>query len=62
MMSFGLKNGLPSFSKAALKTFEPYLTDFMQIFMDVFLVFGDKDKHLDYLRKCLDRCQMFKIA
>lgn len=61
-MSFGLKNGPPSFSKAAFKAFEPYLTDFMRVFMDDFSVFGDKDKHLQYLQKCLDRCKMFKMA
>ena len=60
MMSFGLKNGPPSFSKAAFKTFEPYLlTEFIQIFMHDFSIFGDKIKHLEHLRKCLERCKMF---
>ena len=71
MMSFGLMNGPPSFSKAAFKTFEPYLMDFMQsifmdfmqgIFMDDFSMFGDQSTHLDYLQKCLERCRMFRMA
>ena len=61
-MSFGLKNGPPSFSKAAFKTFEPYLTEFMRIFMDDFSVFGEKVKHLEYLRKCFERCRLFRMS
>ena len=62
VMSFGLKNGPPSFSKAAFITFEPYLTEFMRIFMDDFSVFGKKAKHLEYLRKCLERCRQFRMS
>ena len=62
VMSFGLKYAPPSFSKAAFKTFEPYLTDFMRIFMDDFLVFGEKSLHLEHLRKCLQRCRMFRMS
>ena len=62
VMSFGLKNGPPSFSKAAFKTFKPYLTKFMRIFMDDFLVFGEKVKHLEYLRKCFKRCRLFRMS
>ena len=61
-MSFGLKNGPPSFSKAAFKTFEPYLTHFMRIFVNDFLVFGDNKYHLEYLKKCLERCRMSRMA
>ena len=61
-MRFGLKNGPPSFSKATFKTFEPYLTDFMRIFMDDFLVFGKKIDHLDYLRKCFEHYRMFWMS
>ena len=47
VMSFGLKNGPPSF---------------MRIFMDDFSVFGDKEKPLSHLAKCLERCIMFWMA
>ena len=46
VMSFGLKNGPPSFNFVAQKTFEPYLSDFMRVFMDDFSVFGEKEMHL----------------
>ena len=62
VMSFGLKNGPPSFSWVANKTFEPYLSDFMRVFMDDFSVFGKKDMHLEHLRLCLTRCRMFRMA
>ena len=62
VMSFGLKNVPPSFSKAAYMTFEPYLTEFMRIFMDDFCVFGQQKLHLEHLRKCLERCRMFRMS
>ena len=62
IMSFGLKNGPPSFSKAAFKTFEPYLTEFMRIFMDDFSIFGEKIQHLEHLRKCFERCRLFQMS
>ena len=62
VMSFGLKNGPPSFLEVAQKTFEPYLTDFMRVFMDDFSVFGKKDEHLNHLRLCLERCRMFRMS
>ncbi len=62
VMSFGLKNGPQEYSKAATKTFEPYLTEFMKIFMDDFCVFGKKSDHLTHLRKCFERCRMFRMS
>ena len=61
-MSFGLKNGPPSFSWVAQKTFEHYLFDFMRVFMDDFSVFGKKGKHLEHLKLCLQRCTMFRMS
>ena len=62
VMSFGLKNGPQEYSKAATKTFEPYLTEFMKIFMADFCVFGKKSDHLTHLRKCFERCRMFRMS
>ena len=50
IMSFGLKNGPPAFSKMASKIFEPYLSSFMRVFMDDFNVFGSKAMHHSHLR------------
>ena len=38
------------------------MTDFMQIFMDDLSVFGKRDDHLDYLRKCFERCRLFRMS
>ena len=62
VMSFGLKNGPPSFSEVASKTFEPYLTDFMRVFMDDFSVFGRKAQHLEHLKLCFERCRKFRMS
>ena len=62
VMSFGLKNGPPSFNFVAHKVFEPYLQDFMRVFVDDFSIFGTKDQHLMHLKLCFDRCRMFSMA
>ena len=49
VMSFRLKNGPPSFNFVAQKVFEPYLQDFMRVFVDDFSIFGAKDQHLMHL-------------
>lgn len=62
VMSFGLKNGPSSFSEVAAKVFEPYLNDFMRVFIDDFSVFGSKAMHLNHLRMCLTRARMFRMS
>ena len=60
-MSFGSKNGPPSFNFVAHKVFEPYLWDFMRVCVDDFLVFGTKDQHLVHLKLCFDGCRLFNM-
>ena len=62
VMSFGLKNGPPSFNFVAQKVFEPYLQDFMRVFVDDFSIFGAKDQHLMHLQLCFERCRLFQMA
>lgn len=52
VMSFGLKNGPPSFLKTTYKTFEPYLIDFIRVFLDDFSVCGRKDHHIYIISSC----------
>jgi hypothetical protein len=35
-MSFGVKNGPPTYKRAITKTFKEYLDNFMKIFLDDF--------------------------
>ncbi|MCO5573097.1 hypothetical protein L7F22_026862 [Adiantum nelumboides] len=62
VMNFGLTNGPPSFNYTAYKTFEPYLQDFMSVFVDDFSVFGKRDLHLQHLKLCFERCRMFRLS
>ncbi|MCO5574666.1 hypothetical protein L7F22_028456 [Adiantum nelumboides] len=62
VMKFSLMNGPPSFNYTTYKTFEPYLLDFMRVFVNDFLVFGKRDLHLQHLKLCFERCRMFKLS
>jgi hypothetical protein len=42
-----------NFSKVVNKTFNKYLNEFMQVFLDDLSVFGKKENHLEQLQKCL---------
>jgi hypothetical protein len=46
VMSFGLCNAPRTFQKAIKKSFKKYLNDFMQVFLDNFGVYGNKEDHL----------------
>jgi hypothetical protein len=49
VMSFGLCNVLVTFQKVITKAFRKYLNDFMQVFLDDFSVYGNKEDHLQQL-------------
>ncbi len=52
-MPFELCNTLTTFQKIVTQTFKEYFNDFMQIFLDDFNVYGNKEKHLNCLNKCI---------
>jgi len=45
-MSFGVKNGPPTYEKDVIKTFKEYLDNFMKIFLDDFRVYNDMESRL----------------
>jgi hypothetical protein len=45
-MSFGVKNGLPTYQRIVTKAFREYLDSFMKIFMDDFTMYNDIENHL----------------
>jgi hypothetical protein len=55
-MPFGLCNVPTTFQKVVTKTFNKYLNEFMQVFINDFNVFGKKENHLEQLQKCLQEC------
>jgi hypothetical protein len=53
IMSFGLCNALITFQKTITQTLKEYFNDFMQVFLNDFNVYGNKEKHLTHLKKCM---------
>jgi hypothetical protein len=45
-MSFGAKNGPPTYQKAITKAFREYLDNFMKMFLDDFIVYNDMENHM----------------
>ncbi len=43
-MSFGLKNGPPTYQRAITKAFKEYLDNFMKIFLDDFTMYNDMER------------------
>jgi hypothetical protein len=56
VMPFGLCNVPTTYQKVVTKTFNKYLNDFMQVFLDDFSVFSKKEDHIGQLQKCLQEC------
>jgi hypothetical protein len=61
-MPFGVKNGPPTYQRAATKAFCEYIDIFMNIFLDDFIVFSDMSTHLEKLKKCFLKCREFNIS
>ncbi len=53
IMPFGLCNAPTTFQKIVTQVFKEYFSDFMQVFFDDFNVYGNKEKHLNHLKKCM---------
>ncbi|KAL2610726.1 hypothetical protein R1flu_029299 [Riccia fluitans] len=62
VMPFGLKNAPSTFQRVVTTTFEEYLNEFMQTYLDDFTVYGSCTDHLGHLRKCLQKCRRFSIS
>jgi hypothetical protein len=50
-MSFGIKNGTPTYQKVVTKTFNEYLDNFIKIFLDDFTLYYDMVSHLQKLSR-----------
>ncbi len=50
VMPFGLCNASKTFQKVVTRTFNKYLNEFMQVFLDDFSVFGRNKYHLEQLK------------
>ncbi len=61
-MSFGVKNGPPTYQKVVTKAFKDYLDNFMKIFLGEFIVYSDMESHLQKLRLCFQKCKEYGIS
>jgi hypothetical protein len=61
-MSFGVKNGPPTYQKTVTKAFREYLDNFMKIFLDDFTLYNDMESHLQKLRLCFQKCREYGIS
>ncbi len=62
VMSFGVKNGPPTYQRVVTKTFKEYLDNFMKIFLNDFIVYSDMESHLQKLRLCFQKCRKYGIS
>jgi hypothetical protein len=60
-MSFGVKNGPPTYQKTITKISRKYLVSFMNIFLDEF-TYNDMENHLQKLKFCFQRCIEYGIT
>jgi hypothetical protein len=45
-MSFGVRNGPPTYQRVVSRAFKDYLDKFMKIFLDDFIVYNDMNTHI----------------
>ncbi|KAL3694641.1 hypothetical protein R1sor_008292 [Riccia sorocarpa] len=61
-MPFGLCNALATFQRLMTNIFKDFLRKFLEIFIDDFCVFGSREKHLEFLKKTLEKCRETQLS
>jgi hypothetical protein len=56
-MPFGLCNAPGTFQRLMMDIFKDFLRHFLEVFIDDFAMFSNKEDHLEYLRKTFQRCR-----
>jgi hypothetical protein len=56
-MPFGLCKAPGTFQWLMMDIFKDFLRHFLEVFIDDFAVFSNKEDHLEYLRKTFQRCR-----
>ncbi len=61
-MSFGVKNGPPTYYKVVTKAFKEYLDNFMKIFLNDFTLYSNMESHLQKFKLCFQKCKEYGIS
>ena len=62
VLMFGLKTALATFQRIFTEIFNDYIPTFMQVFLDDFVVYGQRVEHMIQLRFYLDRCRQARLS
>jgi hypothetical protein len=57
VMSFGLKNTPTIFSRVAIATFKEFIHQFLEVYLDDWIVYSLLKDHVEVLRLMLERCR-----
>jgi hypothetical protein len=60
-MSFGVKNGPPTYQRIVTKAFKEYLSSFLKIFLDDFILYNDMENHLQKFKLCFQKRRKYGI-
>lgn len=61
-MLFGLKNAPTIFSRVVVATFREFIHKFLEVYFDIWTVFGLLNNHIEQLRMMFDICRQCQIA
>ena len=61
VMPFGLKNAPAIFCRLVVAVFKDYIHKFVEVYIDVWTVFGLLKKHVEALRLMLAKCEQYQI-
>ena len=62
VMMFGIKTALMTFQRIVMEIFGEYISVFMQVFLDNFIVYSCTEEHLDHLWMCLEKCRRSQLS
>jgi hypothetical protein len=62
VMVFGLNNAPVVFSRVVVTTFQEFIHQFLEVYLDDWIVFSLLKYHIENLRLILDRCRQYHIS
>ena len=62
VMMFWLKTASATFQIIIMEIFGEYISTFMQVFLDDFVVYRWQEDHLNHLWMCLEKCRVSRLS